>query len=155
MTTAGSAGQHDPAFAAPLAPSPAPTANNRTYRTSHERSQGCSFAVDVAGQAREPGLRQHGEGERALMRAVLSDAIRCLAGRGREGQLRKLEARRWVASRNTRWPFSFENICCVLDIDPQTLRRRLAVPARDTIETRPSLAPPRPSDDRPDPGLDA
>jgi len=75
------------------------------------------------------------------MRAVLADAIKSLAGSGRDGQVRMLEARRWVASREVRWPFSFENICCVLDLDPQTIRRRVGVQARDGTEQRPSPAP--------------
>jgi DNA-binding CsgD family transcriptional regulator len=141
MTTAGVARQHDPEPGEPLELSAAQAANDRAHRTAHGRSRRCSFAVDPGGQELEPGLRRPGEGERALMRAVLADAIKCLAGRGRDGQPLMLEARRWVASRDMRWPFSFENICCVLDLDPPTLRRRVGVPARDGTEQRPSSAP--------------
>jgi len=61
------------------------------------------------------------------MRAVLTDAIKCLSGDGREGQLLKADARRWLASREVLWPFSFENICLALDLDAPTLRRRLGI----------------------------
>src|SRR5262249_59217087 len=36
-------------------------------------------------------------------------------------------ARRWLASRDVLWPFSFENICLALDLDAPTLRRRLGI----------------------------
>src|SRR5262245_36552167 len=67
-------------------------------------------------------------GERALMRAVLEDATRCLAGE--IGALRErpqlaAEARRWVEIVDTHWPFSFENVCDCLGFDASTLRRRL------------------------------
>jgi len=141
MTTAGFARQHEPEPCAPLELLAVRAANDRAHRTSYGRSRPCSFAVDPNGQELEPGLRRPGEGERALMRAVLADAIKCLAGRGRDGQLQMVEARRWVASRDVRWPFSFENICCVLDLDPQTIRRRVGVQAREGTEQRPFPAP--------------
>jgi DNA-binding CsgD family transcriptional regulator len=172
MKTAGFARQHEPELGAPLELSPARGANDGTHGTSHERSQRCIVAVEVDAAGHGPGLRRHGEGERALMRAVLTDAIRCLAGRGREGQLLKVEARRWVASRDLRWPFSFEGICCALDLDPQTIRRQLGVQARAGMEEGATPLPGRchaggaaaapagtcaalAADDRPLPGLDA
>jgi hypothetical protein len=67
-------------------------------------------------------------GERALMRAVLEDAIRCLAGeRGPRHQRGALAAgaREWIEVADPRWPFSFENVCDGLGLDAATLRRRL------------------------------
>ena len=69
-----------------------------------------------------------GRGERALMCAVLEDAIRCLMGQGYPGQSRGLlaaRARAWVAARDNRWPFSFECICDALGIESSALRRQL------------------------------
>ena len=62
------------------------------------------------------------------MTAVLVDAIRCLTGRVGAGPDRAetmREARAWVADDDLSWPFSFENICDVLDIDGDYLRRGL------------------------------
>ncbi len=82
-------------------------------------ASGQSSLNDEAGQ---------GAGERALMRAVLEDAIRCLAGDagglGERGQLVS-EARAWLESTDARWPFSFENVCDGLGLEPSRLRTRL------------------------------
>src|SRR6187455_1437510 len=69
-----------------------------------------------------------GRGERALMCAVLEDAIHCLMGQGYPGHSRGLlaaRARAWVAARDHRWPFSFECICDAIGIESSALRRRL------------------------------
>ncbi len=67
------------------------------------------------------------------MSAVLVDAIRCLA-RGHEGRGDRIylaaQARRWVAAVDGLWPFSFENICLALDLDPNGVRARLLSSAR-------------------------
>jgi len=67
-------------------------------------------------------------GERALMRAVLEDAIRCLIGevgpRHQRGAL-AAEARQWIEIADPRWPFSFENVCDGLGLNAANLRRRL------------------------------
>jgi DNA-binding NarL/FixJ family response regulator len=63
------------------------------------------------------------------MHAVLEDAIRCLHGGGspmRERLSLASEARSWIESGDGRWPYSFENICSALDIDPGRVRSRLA-----------------------------
>ncbi len=66
--------------------------------------------------------------ERALMRAVLEDAIRCLIGevgpRHQRGAL-AAEARQWIEIADPRWPFSFENVCDGLGLNAANLRRRL------------------------------
>jgi hypothetical protein len=67
-------------------------------------------------------------GERALMRAVLEDAIRCMGGEvgpGRQRAQLATDARRWVSAADPRWPFSFENVCDGLGLDPSCLRGRL------------------------------
>jgi hypothetical protein len=67
-------------------------------------------------------------GERALMRAVLEDAIRCIAGEigpVRERPELAAEARAWIADTDTRWAFSFHNVCDHLGFDAGQLRSRL------------------------------
>jgi hypothetical protein len=70
--------------------------------------------------------RAQADGQRRLMVAVLADAIECFQkyivvtdGRGRQ---LGAEAERWFLSDDNSWPFSFVNICEVLDIHPPFLR---------------------------------
>jgi hypothetical protein len=67
-------------------------------------------------------------GERALMLAVLEDAIRCLQEhrRGARAEPRRLarEAEAWVRS-NVERPFSFVGVCDALDIPARELRAAL------------------------------
>jgi hypothetical protein len=68
------------------------------------------------------------ESQRALMHAVLQDAILCLRGHAyptRDRARLAAEAEHWVKSTNRRWPFSFESVCAVLGLDPDALRQRL------------------------------
>ena len=73
-------------------------------------------------------------GERALMRAVLQDAILCLQGHAtgvpaRDRQRVAAQAYSWIVSRDATWPFAFETICHVLGLDASSLRRRLLAAA--------------------------
>ena len=83
------------------------------------------------GQQGENAVRTEGGPaacERALMRAVLEDAIRCLVGEvGPPHQRGALaaEAREWIETADPRWPFSFENLCDGLGLEAGNLRRRL------------------------------
>jgi hypothetical protein len=85
---------------------------------------------DLGQQAENAVVTEAGPaaGERALMRAVLEDAIRCLIGevgpRHQRGAL-AAEAREWIETADPRWPFSFENVCDGLGFDAGNLRRRL------------------------------
>jgi hypothetical protein len=67
--------------------------------------------------------------EKRLMLAVLQDAVTTLlkhAGTERCGPRRRMrEAEQWIAARNSDWPFSFENICGVLNLDAAALREGL------------------------------
>ena len=84
--------------------------------------------VERAWQSDPDAALLRGRGERALMCAVLEDAIRCLMGQGYPGHSRGLlaaRARAWVAARDLRWPFSFECICDALGIESSALRRHL------------------------------
>jgi hypothetical protein len=64
-------------------------------------------------------------GELRLMAAVLEDAVNVLRKRPRSRAGR--EAREWMASRDTTWPFSYERICEALDLDPNTVRREVSM----------------------------
>src|SRR5262245_51160738 len=70
-----------------------------------------------------------GRGEVALMRAVLEDAIDCFRKQSsktdRRSQRLLREAEEWLFTDDLRWPFSFLNICNVLGIDPEYVRRGL------------------------------
>ena len=83
-------------------------------------------------------------GERALLRAVLEDAIRCMAGEigpVRERPMLAAEARVWVTDTERRWPMSFENVCESLGFEAGALRARL-------LRNHPALAMIDPTDAR-------
>ena len=69
------------------------------------------------------------EPEKQLMESVLEDAVNifCLYAFARCGQKKRLfwEARRWIWADDWNWPFSFQNICAVLSLDPDYLRQGL------------------------------
>jgi hypothetical protein len=69
---------------------------------------------------------RHQVGELRLMAAVLSDAINVVRKRPRSRSGR--EARAWLASHDTDWPFSFECICDALDLNAGRIRREVAAP---------------------------
>src|SRR2546422_9284848 len=94
-------------------------------------------------------------GARALMRAVLEDAIRCLVGelgpRHQRGAL-AAEAREWIEVADPRWPFSFENVCDGLGLDAANLRCRLlrVAPAATLREAPAPTLPEAPAPTLPD-----
>ena len=73
--------------------------------------------------------------ERALMLAVLEDAIRCFAGarRTRGGRLRRSVryAEAWLFVDDYAWPFSFVNVCAAFDLSPDAVRAALRAAAAD------------------------
>ena len=67
--------------------------------------------------------------QRAIRAAVLIEAIRCLVGAARIHERPACQsARRWIRSRDTEAPSSFNNICEALALDPSRLRRSLLDP---------------------------
>jgi hypothetical protein len=77
-----------------------------------------------------PANAYAGRPEAALMRAVLEDAVSCFQreffAKGRRAQRLAKEAAEWFfAPKDTQWPFSFENICTVLGLDAEYIRRGL------------------------------
>jgi hypothetical protein len=67
--------------------------------------------------------------ERALMLAMLEDAIRCFADerRTRFGRRRRRarDAEQWLFADDHAWPFSFVNVCAVFDLSPSAVRAAL------------------------------
>jgi hypothetical protein len=86
------------------------------------------------------GVRWDGDtsGPRALMIAVLEDAVRCIeeGRRCRRFGTRRLaaQAEAWVRCEQRDWPFSFVNICAVLAFDAAAVRARLLTSARDAAD---------------------
>ena len=78
-------------------------------------------------------LRRKGahEPERRLVVAVLQDAVDCfqkhLNARDRRARQLYLDAEEWIGSDDRTWPFSFENVCDLLQINAEYLRRGLMV----------------------------
>lgn len=79
-------------------------------------------------------------GERALMLAVLEDGIRCYQEQLYSPRVRpRLLARqseRWIRSEDWSWPYSFNNICDALSIEPENLRRKLLQKSRTDAPAR-------------------
>ena len=70
---------------------------------------------------------EHLEPEKALLMAILEDAIHCYrkyrAARDRAGRERFREAEQWIMEEGDDWLFSFNNVCELLSLDPQFIRR--------------------------------
>lgn len=64
-------------------------------------------------------------GERALMLAVLEDAIRCYLEPPRGAIRIQREAENWIFNGDESWPFSFVNICDALGLAAGPMRRKL------------------------------
>ena len=69
------------------------------------------------------------EKEEALMLAVLADAVECFQkyvfAVGPRERKTFCEAEAWILDRKAEWVFSFVNICEVLELDPDYVRRGL------------------------------
>jgi hypothetical protein len=83
----------------------------------------------------EPRAEETLARERALRAAVLIDAIRCLVGpTGVRERRSRQAATRWVLSRDTKSPFSFNNVCECLGFEPSRIRRLLLTPTLEIGE---------------------
>ncbi len=89
-----------------------------------------SLPADVVVPAQFFRPARGAKGERALMAAVLEDAMRVYRRQSAREFLRTprvlLEVQRWFASRSKAAVFSFERICEELGIEPGYIRRQLA-----------------------------
>jgi len=70
------------------------------------------------------------EPERRLAIAVLEDAVDCfqkhLTAKDRKSHQLFIDADEWISSDDRSWPFAFENICDLLSINSEYLRRGLS-----------------------------
>lgn len=78
--------------------------------------------------------------EQRLMAAVLEDAIntrrRGPHASGRSPRLLYAEVRRWFASNDVQWPFSFVNVCHGLGLEPSAVRDAAQALDADHMERR-------------------
>lgn len=69
------------------------------------------------------------EGEKRLILSVLEDGIECFMkyvdASTNKGQRLFRDAEEWINLRDKQWIFSFDNVCDMLDIDPDYMRRGL------------------------------
>ena len=69
------------------------------------------------------------EGEKRLVLRVLEDAVKCfmkcIDSPTSKGQRLFRDAEKWITLEDKKWGFSFENVCEMLDVDPEYLRRGL------------------------------
>jgi hypothetical protein len=72
---------------------------------------------------------EHLEPEKALLLAVLEDAVDCFlkyhSTQDRIGKGRFHEAEEWIMQSGNDWLFSFENVCELLELNAEYLRRGL------------------------------
>ncbi len=113
---------------------------------SREESVGAFFQPDTVLPSQFFGiLRQKGfvEGEKRLLAAVLADAVDCYMKQAfnpeASGRQVFRDAEAWIFQDETgTWLFSFRNICDILGLEPEYIRRGLRT-WRNTRE--PSLRP--------------
>ena len=69
------------------------------------------------------------EGEKRLILSVLEDGIECfmkyLGAPSSKGQKLFRDAEEWINLHDKQWIFSFDNVCDMLDINPDYMRRGL------------------------------
>ena len=69
------------------------------------------------------------EGEKRLILSVLEDAIdcfmKCIDAVTSKGQRLFREAEEWINHEDKKWVFSFDNVCEMLDINPEYMRKGL------------------------------
>ena len=69
------------------------------------------------------------EGEKRLVLSVLEDAIecfmKCIDSSTNKGQRLFRDAEEWINLEDKMWVFSFDNVCEMLDINPEYMRRGL------------------------------
>lgn len=72
---------------------------------------------------------EHVEPEKLLLAAILEDAVQEYRKYSRahdaNGKKRFREAEEWIMRRGNDWIFSFDNVCDLLGVDPEYVRRGL------------------------------
>jgi hypothetical protein len=109
---------------------PAHTTQTSTQKSERfTRTRPRSFFSATAQQ--DPLIEDQNERtpERALMLAVLEDAVACYAGRlkaPRENpKILRRQAAFWLSCEDWDSPFSFNNVCDALALDPTAIRERI------------------------------
>jgi len=99
------------------------------------------FQPDILLPVQAFAYRRGAAPEKRLMAAVLEDAVNCFqkyrAATNRRGRRFFREASEWIMTDDTQWEFSFYNICQILDLDIDCLRRGL----REWEKQQPPLQP--------------
>ena len=89
-------------------------------------------------------------GEKALMLAVLEDGIRCfqehLTNPRSNPRLLSKQAEDWIKAVDYEWPFSFNNVCETLGIDPEALREKLLTWKSQRLQTTGESTSPTPAE---------
>jgi len=97
-------------------------------KTRYSRTRPRSFFSARANEAL-PEEAQERTPERALMLAVLEDAVACYAGKlkaPRENpRILRRQAAFWLSCEDWDSPFSFNNVCEALALDPTAIRERI------------------------------
>ena len=87
--------------------------------------------LDIILPSQHFGPRRKQAPEQRLMIAVLHDALDCVDkyrfATSARGRRLFHEAKQWFLADETEWPYSFECICGVLDLDSNAVRQRLRV----------------------------
>ena len=91
---------------------------------------------DIILPSQQFGSRPRLAPEHRLMIAVLQDAIDCVAkyryAKDYRGRRLLQEATQWFLAEDADWPYSFECICAVLDLDANAVRCALRLPERES-----------------------
>src|SRR3989344_6307027 len=82
-----------------------------------------------------------------LMMAVLEEAIASYQRYAIEPVRRNLkgfrDARQWIDSTDTTWPYSFENVCAMLHLEPEVLRCGFRAWREPRVQALPPPPPPQ------------
>jgi hypothetical protein len=104
---------------------PAPERRRRVGRPPIEES----IELVMPSQFHAPASESWWPGEKRLMLAVLTDAIGVLTKGARANGPRRErlfeETLEWLADDDTRWPYSFVNLCAGLGLDAAAVRSAL------------------------------
>jgi hypothetical protein len=109
-------------------------------RTHMEEKHFASFVNDtvISEQFFDTFRRTRLEPEKALLLAILQDAVHCLekykAAKDRVGKERFRDAESWIMEPGNEWIFSFDNVCDLLGLDPQYVRQGLRKQRVKTVE---------------------
>jgi hypothetical protein len=80
------------------------------------------------------------DGETRLVFAVLEDAVRTYLGqrdaRRRRGRIEFAEVVRWFEARTGSVPFTFDYVCEVLELEPESFRRQLRTLPHHALPTK-------------------